>query len=112
MTPKLVSNQSDHSGLGSHVVLEIESRWCLDQQCQKLFPLCWGRAEHCSWWWLVAQTFYPSLSATLQPLANRPLGYTQGIGNITLLPIFPVQFPSTQTAAVLELLMGEFLCNK
>jgi hypothetical protein len=48
----------------------------------------------------VAQTFYPSLSATLQPLAHRPLGYPQGVGNISLPPTLLVQLPGPQSTTL------------
>jgi hypothetical protein len=97
--PEMVSNQSRHPGLGPDVALEAHGFRSLGQQLQELVPLCWGQTGRCSWGWLVAQTCYPSFSATLDPLANRPLGVTQGIGNISLLPTFLVQFPGPQTAA-------------
>ena len=48
----------------------------------------------------MAQAFFPSLSATFQPLAHRPLGYSQGIGDLMLLPTLLVQFPSAKTATL------------
>ncbi len=48
----------------------------------------------------MAQAFFPSLSATFQPLAHRPLGYPQGIGNIPLLPTLLMKFPGWQAATL------------
>jgi hypothetical protein len=53
-----------------------------------------------SWRWLVEQTCFPSLSAPLQPQANRPLGYPQGTGDLMLLPALLVQFPGSQAATL------------
>jgi hypothetical protein len=47
----------------------------------------------------VAQTGYSSFSGALQPLANRPLGDAQGLGDLLLLPALLVQFPGSQAAA-------------
>jgi hypothetical protein len=56
----------------------------------------------------VAQTFYPSLSAKFQPLANGSLAYAQGLSDVPLLPTFLVEFqarrrrPSRQSVAWLD----------
>src|SRR5918992_4296102 len=98
--PEAVSNQGGHSGLGPHLPWEAERFRPLGQQLQELVPLCRGQAGGCSWGWLVTQTFFPSLWAPLEPLAHRPLGYPQGIGDLMLLPTLLMKFPGPQAATL------------
>jgi len=48
----------------------------------------------------VTQTFYPSISATFQPLANGSLGYAQSLSDVPVLPTFLVEFPSPEAATL------------
>jgi hypothetical protein len=84
--PKSVSNQGRHSGLGPHITRETQGLGSLGQELQELVPLCRRQAGRCSWGWLVAQTFFPSFSTKLQPLANGSLAYAQSLSDVPLLP--------------------------
>jgi hypothetical protein len=93
--PETVSNQGLHSGLGPHITWEAEGLGSLDSSFRG-WSLCADDIRGIAPGVAGGANLLSLPLATLQLLADRPLGYSQSLSNFPLLPTFLMEFPGPQ----------------